>query len=258
VDTQSPMKSRPIRLEQCVGSGRVGQVYEGYMDGERVAVKCVPTDHASTLFHAWRVLQQLDHPNIIHAHSCQVDDDRAMLVMDLAVDALDRVVMDSRTLRVLLGDLTDALHHLHSRGWVHRDVKPENLLWDRHRVLLSDFGLAAAHPAPEPIAPCGTPAYMAPEVFGWELSPAADWYALGVTLYELLTGRLPFDRDSLQADLFAKQQGVYARLLGPGLTPWVPVVDGLLSPQVANRWGYVELRDYLDTLEEIPAFSASA
>src|SRR3954454_13053022 len=96
-----------------------------------------------------------------------------------------------------------ALHYAHQRGVLHRDVKPENMMFSgKGDLKVTDFGIAkvvggAATVATRQGDVLGTPAYMAPEqAQGGELSPATDIYAVGTVLYELLSGRLPFPEDS--------------------------------------------------------------
>ncbi|MCB9677166.1 MAG: hypothetical protein H6737_18760 [Alphaproteobacteria bacterium] len=101
-------------------------------------------------------------------------------------------------------------------------------------AVLTDFGLALEHLSTAPAAPCGTPAYMAPEAFFWQTGPALDWYALGVTVYELLTNRLPFDRESLQEEILAKRQADFPHLVGFGLDLWSPSSAASSTPIPAS------------------------
>ncbi|MBT3219246.1 MAG: AAA family ATPase, partial [Proteobacteria bacterium] len=106
-------------------------------------------------------------------------------------------VVDEAKLRHALGKLVGTLDELHRLGLVHQDLKPSNVLvTDKGRVVLMDFGVVAVARAPREIEDeliRGTPTYMAPEqITGGMATPAADWYALGVMLYQALTGRVPF------------------------------------------------------------------
>lgn len=121
--------------------------------------------------------------------------------------------LDEPRLRMALRQLVRGLAALHAAGIVHRDVKPSNVMVSREgRVVVLDFGLAAeANPQGEGSLdgiPVGTVPYMAPEqCTGDHASPAADWYSLGVMLYEALTGTLPFEGHAMQV-LLDKQTKV--------------------------------------------------
>ncbi|MCB9695018.1 MAG: serine/threonine protein kinase [Alphaproteobacteria bacterium] len=239
-----------IRVGACIGLGRVGAVYAALgAQGQAVAVKTVPAEHAPSLRHSWEVLRGIDHPHVVRAHRYFEDADGAHLVMDLGIGSLDTVVTDSRTLFRHLRQIADALMTLHARGWIHRDIKPQNVLLVGRDAVLTDFGLALEHPSTAPAAPCGTPAYMAPEAFFWQTGPALDWYALGVTVYELLTNRLPFDRESLQEEILAKRQADFPHLVGFGLDLWEPVVRGLLHPDPRERWDGADVMAYVDAMK---------
>jgi serine/threonine-protein kinase len=152
-----------------------------------------------------QLLMRLKHPNIIPVEDAGEADDYAYLVMPfLQVGTLTDWLREGPTSirhgARLMAQIADALQYAHDRGIVHRDVKPSNILLDdQGNALLSDFGLARIE---EPGASLtgsmmvGTPAFMSPEqVRGDKAGPLSDQYSLGVILYLLTTGQLPFDGD---------------------------------------------------------------
>jgi tetratricopeptide (TPR) repeat protein len=130
----------------------------------------------------------------------QDDDDWEPASGEVPSSALRREVVqpcDEPRLRAALRQLVDGVLALHGAGILHRDLKPSNVLVDRDgRVVILDFGLAATTADAAPSSSdgrFGTPAYMSPEqVRGGTLTMASDWYAVGIMLYEALTGQLPF------------------------------------------------------------------
>lgn len=143
------------------------------------------------------------HPNVVTVHDMIVEGDQLALVMDLLpggdVDRLRKArggLLAPAEAASLAAQMGAGLAAAHAAGIVHRDVKPANALLDGGRVLLADFGIAllAGHPRVTTEGHVlGTAAYLAPEVIsGQAPGPAGDVYALGVTVYELLTGQPPF------------------------------------------------------------------
>jgi serine/threonine-protein kinase len=246
------------RLLRLIGQGTHGAVYlaEAVGTGQTVALKLVPLSVAGeaarareAFLRAADIGRRLVHPNIVVQHAAGVDGATGWLAMepvpgsDLArYTASSRLLPEALVLQVA-ERLALALAHAHSQGVVHRDLKPANVLvhWPSHTVKLADFGLARAQDAAQTgtgIVP-GTPAYMAPEQLAGQLpTPATDLYALGVLLFQLLSGRLPHEATSMGELLRQVAAGVPRNLhtLVPALPPSVCVlVARLLAKNPAER-----------------------
>ena len=152
-----------------------------------------------------RSAAQLNHPNIVSVHEVGREDDTIYIVSDLVRGVpLSEVIADSRLSFQegveLVTKLANALHHAHERGVIHRDLKPQNVMIDdQGEPHLMDFGLAKREAGEITMtidgAILGTPAYMSPEQArgeGHHVDRRTDVYSLGVILFQLLTGELPF------------------------------------------------------------------
>jgi eukaryotic-like serine/threonine-protein kinase len=209
-----------------LGSGGGGVVFRAYDRQRRqeVALKLLHRrDHDErTAFRArFSHLRALSHPNLVQLHELIEERDQSLLVMELVegVDLLAYVrrasdAFDELRVRAAFGQLAQALSALHRARHVHRDVKPENVrVTSAGRVVLLDLDLAldldverSERLLGKPQKPVGTAAYIAPEqAAGLRLSPACDWYGMGVVLYEALTGVRPHSGPDL-AVLLDKQE----------------------------------------------------
>jgi hypothetical protein len=200
-------------LRRRLGEGAFGVVYEAEdrRDGGRIALKVLRQPEADWLYgfkQEFRAMQGISHPNLITLHELFCEDGRWFFTMELidGVDLLSYVRGQPERLRNSLQQLLEGLAVLHAAGKVHRDIKPPNVLATREgRVVLLDFGLATQAFGSIASTVVGTPAYMAPEQAASRVvGPPADLYALGVLLYESLTGQLPITGSPLQM-LLAKQ-----------------------------------------------------
>jgi serine/threonine protein kinase len=144
------------------------------------------------------ILLALAHPNIVRCFG--VNGSNCILMEYLEGPSLHQLAKSRRRRQLGVSDalriaiyIGAALSHAHERGFVHLDIKPANIVVVNGRPVLCDFGIARRLADPRPRSVRGTEGYMAPEVcLLEELTPAADIFGLGVTLYELLTGNMPF------------------------------------------------------------------
>ena len=200
-------------LLSVLGRGAMGEVYQAEADGRRVAVKIVPDDLAgeAEFLHWFRretqALAALDHPNIVRFHEAGESDGVHYMVLDyIDGSELSRIIKTERRLalpnaRDLVADCAAALDYAHRRGLVHRDIKPSNIMVrrsdERPEAVLMDFGVAKMRESQTALTSTGavgTIQYMAPEQIraAQTVDARADIYALGVTVYEMVTGVLPF------------------------------------------------------------------
>jgi len=202
------------RLLELLGSGGQATVWlaEDRTLGQRVALKILPVDADDRTRGRWleevRQGRRLSHPNLIRIFDVVETSDRPVAVMEFVPGGTlaDRVVASgAQPIDAVIrwaGEVLAVLAYLHSNRVVHRDVKPSNLLLaEDGTTKLSDLGLVRsldrASDLTRTLEGVGTPRFMAPEQLrGEPPTPACDLYSLGVTLYQLVTGRLPFDGDS--------------------------------------------------------------
>ncbi len=233
--------------------------------GRLVAIKVVrPHSIASAddamlrLAREARTVAKLQHPNIVTVHAVRrLHTGGLALVMQL---------VPGRTLKQAIGehgpfapeqaegvlhDVAEALAYAHAHGVVHRDVKPENIFLDENtgRAMLSDFGIA--HNADQESrltmtgAAIGTPAYMAPEqIDGAPADARSDVYSLGLVVWEMLTGRRPWDGESLY-NVISKQKNEELPAidaLRPGAVPprLQYIVERMMQKRPAARWAGAE------------------
>ena len=257
-----PSQVGRYRVEGILGEGAMAVVYAGFDPGieRKVAIKCLHREVAADPAFRQRFLVEaraaghLTHPHIVTIFDVgETDDGRSYIAME----RLSGETLASRVSREgfpplpaiidLAGQLAAALDYAHARGVLHHDIKPENIMladgWDYAKV--SDFGIAERRAAPHDAGPAaeigGTPAYMALERLRGESSDArSDLFSLGVVLYWLITGKLPWP------DTGNVQQLVRKRLRTP-LPPIHPrdpatpsmlisIARTLLAPAAESRY----------------------
>lgn len=268
------------RLDAELGRGGMGVVYRAYdtLLGRSVAVKLLSATGLGTegrvrLLNEAQAVARLNHPNVVLVYDAgqvpvEAGDggekgETPFIVMELVEGKPLReygVPPLNETL-ALARQICAALEHAHSNGIIHRDLKPENVvITPGQTVKLMDFGLARATGTARITAEgaiTGTFSYMAPEILlGQTATPRSDLYALGVMLYELTTGRPPFEGETLVAVI---SQHLNAPVVPPSTyNPTIPVaLDALIVRLLGKRpeerpASAAEVIRLLDQLESAP------
>lgn len=204
------------RIVRQIGRGGMADVYlarDLILDGEEVAVKVLRTNYQTDQIAVQRfqrearAMAELDHPNIVRISDIGEEDGQQYLAMEY-VDGLDlkRYIKEHAPLSntdavKIMGQILLAMRLAHTRGIVHRDLKPQNVLLTRDGVAkVTDFGIAVAFAETsltQTNSMLGSVHYLSPEqARGSKATVQSDIYAMGIILFEMLTGRLPYDGDS--------------------------------------------------------------
>jgi serine/threonine protein kinase len=197
------------RILEQIGEGGMATVFKAYQPGlnRDVALKVLPphfakqTDFTERFVREAQAIGNLHHPNILPVYDSGQDKGYSYIAMRYIPNArtlAHEMKSPLKTERIIevMGQIGGALDHAHKAGIIHRDVKPSNVLLDGQWALLSDFGLAKMVENPVELTGTGvgmgTPAYMSPEQgMGKKVDHRTDIYALGIILYEMLTGQVP-------------------------------------------------------------------
>ncbi|NUT79484.1 serine/threonine-protein kinase [Pseudomonas sp. NA13] len=265
------------RLERLLGAGGMGVVYrardllhEQFADPDPyLALKMLSEafdaspDASALLYSEFALMRRLHHPNILRPYTFEVDtaQQRAFITMELMRGlTLDKLLCERPRglpwpeLKAIAVPLLDALAYAHSRGVLHGDMKPSNIMLSEEGLRLFDFGLGRAEEGPSQHLPnlnreclnAWTPGYAAPELLeGAPLSAGADVYAVACVLYELASGQHPFRR-------LPSTQARDARLERPLKAPrnlprrcWPALRMALAFDPGQRRMGAARLRDAL-------------
>src|SRR5579883_879609 len=259
------------RLENLVARSGMASIYRAtdLESGRSVAIKIPhPEVEADPLFYdrfkrEEEIGKKLDHPGVMKVYG---DDDRSRvyMVMEWVDGRLLRQILTEqkklpidRAIRVTLG-ICDALEYIHSKGVVHRDLKPENIMVDsQDQVKLIDFGIAGSQGMrrltfAKLTAAMGTPDYISPEQVKSKRGDArSDIYALGVMLYEMLTGEVPFHGPNAFAIMNDRliNNPVPPRELNPEISPQLQeIIYRAIERNPTNR--YASAREFARDLRD--------
>jgi eukaryotic-like serine/threonine-protein kinase len=262
----TPVMERPVlgryRVERELGRGAMGTVYLAVDPtiGREVAIKTLPLLQecdsaeqaavAERFFKEAEAVGRLDHPNIVTVYDAGKEHDLAFIAMDYVPGAsLDAHAELPDLLPVwevleIAAQVADALDYAHRRNVVHRDIKPGNIMYDHNTGVakITDFGVARLLDASRTRTGTvlGSPSYMSPEqVAGKQTDGRSDLFSLGVTLYQLLSGSLPFKADSLATLMYqiANQKTPPIRKIRPDLPISVSrLINKALQKNSASRF----------------------
>jgi len=260
-DNKAAPDAKYLLLLKQLGSGGYGRVsLVRDMQSRRVyALKRVCKAHmlahngmmrCEWLLREKRVLEELEHPFIVSVHATYSDDANLFLLLGAALGGELHLLNEKlgqvpeKIASFYAGSLVLALAHIHDRHIVYRDLKPENVLLDAQGfVKLCDFGFAKKVGAERTFTRCGTPDYVAPEMLlNQGVDRACDWWALGVLIFEMLCGVLPF------TDPDGDDMKTYANITNREISSCYPdtstvtdearsLLRGLCTIEVAQRLG---------------------
>jgi eukaryotic-like serine/threonine-protein kinase len=209
------------RVDAHLGGGGMGEVYRVHDErlGEDVALKLLSFDHDSAAARFRRevkLARRITHPNVARTHDIGEHEGRPFLTMELIAgetlaDRLDRSLLDPDEAAAVCATVGQGLRAAHAADVIHRDLKPGNVMIEEGgRVVITDFGIARSMVDDKTVKASqamGTPFYMSPEqLMGESVTKASDVYALGLLLYEMITGELPFVGDTPMGAVLARCQ----------------------------------------------------
>jgi len=205
-----------FELLKLVNRGGMAETFKARRrsDGEIFALRLMPEGIASTprsikeFIYGSRIAAELTHPNIIKVIDVVPDPLQPYVVLEFVDgDNLKQAIIKHNQLVVerplyILIEIAEGISHLHSKNIIHRDIKPENIIvTEKPLIKIVDFGLSIQNKG-QPVVTksiSGSPSYLAPEIIlERKYSEATDIYSFGVTAYELLTGRLPYEGQTEQ------------------------------------------------------------
>ena len=270
-------------VRELIGSGGMANVYKAVMLGHNgpvpagtvVAVKVLRQEymHDPDLVRRFKneskAISLLNHPNIVKVYDVSVNDDLQYIVMEYVVGMTLREYLNQRGGRLtnretmhFISQILKALEHAHANGVVHRDIKPQNImLLDNGQLRMMDFGIARISRAENQLLSgktMGSVHYISPEqAKGDETDCTSDIYSVGVMMYEMLSGQLPFDAEDA-VEVAIKQISDQPKSLHE-IAPQVPaalveITEKAMAKLPQNRYASArEMLDALDTYVQNPS-----
>jgi serine/threonine-protein kinase len=282
--TEKPMLGR-YQIERELGKGAMGVVYGGKDPkiGRVVAIKTMALsdefeadelqEAKERFFREAETAGRLTHPNIVTIYDAGEEHDLCYIAMeflkgkDLMPYTKQPNLLPPERVLSIVERVADALGYAHSMGIVHRDIKPANIMYEPESdtVKVTDFGIARITDSSRTKTGMvlGTPSYMSPEqLAGRRIDGRSDLFSLGVTLFQMLTGKLPFEAESMTQLMFAIANNPHPRIreINASLPPWVEsVIDRAMAKDFEKRFQTgAELAEAIRTARRTGSFSAAA
>jgi len=257
-----PEKLGRYKIVHKLGQGAMGIVYRALdpMINREVALKAIPLatefdadqieEARAKFFREAEMAGRLNHPHIVTIYDAGEDHGTAYIAMELLrgrhlVDHTSELkLLPVAQALELAARIADALHYAHQRQVIHRDIKPANVMYDAPsgQLKITDFGIARLTDSGRTRTGIvlGTPSFMSPEQLqGRTLTGQSDVFSLGVTLYQLLTARLPFRADSMPALMMkiAMEPHPRVRAMRPDLPEGIDqLMDRALAKDLSERF----------------------
>ena len=273
------------RVESLIGTGGMANVYKAVVvaqngpvpAGTEVAVKVLRQElmHDPDLVRRFKneskAISLLNHPNIVKVYDVSVSDNLQYIVMEYVDGMTLREYLNERGGKLtsretvhFISQIRKALDHAHRNGVVHRDIKPQNImLLDNGQLRMMDFGIARVSRAENQLTggkAMGSVHYISPEqAKGEETDRKSDIYSVGVMMYEMLSGKLPFDADDV-VEVALKQISDQPKSLQE-LNPTIPhglveITEKAMAKLPANRYASAaEMLDALNAFVDNPAIT---
>lgn len=249
-----------------IGEGATACVFLGIQEGsdKKVAIKVLKSKYEKDEEYSYRFLREakivskLKHSNIIKIYDVGKSGE-FHFVMEYLEDNLNRrltkkeigisekeILMDARK-------IAGALKYAHSKGVIHRDIKPANILFKRDGIpVLADFGLARMRDSKTHLTRTGTrlgtPAYMSPEQCrGQVVDHLSDIYNLGVVLFQMFTGRLPYNAKTCE-EMYEEHKNTPIPSLPPELKKYQPLIKGMMAKDKEKRFDARKVQQLIDEL----------
>ena len=254
------LKLSDYQIISYLNKGHFGKVYKviSKIDKQVYSLKCIYKNSIiqdrefENLAAEREVLGSINHPFIVKMHAAFQTKEQLCFVMDylegneLFYHLRDRGSFDEETTMFYAAQIVLAVEHLHKNNIMYRDLKPENILLDKDgNAVLTDFGLAKLNMTKDKTTKtvCGTPEYIAPEII--ENKPydkSADWWSLGILIYEMLSGKHPYKtKNNDQAAMYKKIVEVPVKMRPEFSSEAKSLINGLLAIKNHNRLGYSDL-----------------